>query len=1023
MKKYIILFFVCVCAHYTYAQFTLPDYVSTPNSANLGRYGDIPMSYYTGRADISIPLHHTEQRGVPLDITLSYDTSGILANSLPGWTGHGWILNAGGVITRSVNGAIDDYEPSSFWGSFGKANYFNSYEKLTYDINEGNGYHTLKEQVENDSCDLAPDVFYFNFMGKSGRFFLGGDGQWHVLSDSNLDVVFNVHDNANYIYPFINKFPHKSSFQPKTIKGFTILDDGGNKYIFGSVDGNDTNAIEYSIPFFWAGDQHSIASWVANAWYLSQVQDRFGNILYSFTYERGKFMVQASRLFESTYSSGQASFHFISSNTYSETYYDAGDVSFPYYFSLSSPVYLKQIQTLDKECVTFNQDKNMTLSSRDFYNSLYQPSVNGLYWNLEQRARNTINEEFDQIQQFPFYYLQTNDTVIAAFQNDSNTNKATDPLASMAMYPLKHISIRKAGGMPYKNYYLSYLHNASTRLFLKEIKITGAALYSGNTYKFTYYQPSSLPNDYLSVVTDHWGYYTGRNMQNYQSYLTSGNYNSLYTYKNPSFNTTKYGMLTEIQYPTGGVTKLEYELNNYAGYMSDDRQTFISTAGTAGGLRITSIQNYEDSTKTKLLNSRLFFYVGGQLFAQPRYYWTNWHPLPDNPGATISLSFFKDVSVIPLFNSFGPHVGYSMVTETMHDGTYNVYTYSNIADNKDERAFIEMGQEVSPDDMYSERGYKRGKLLSKETYSITGPQNEHLYARTTYHYRTDNVEERYVPISNIGYCTNGSLSYWTGGVYKLFYPKYDVISKVEKVRYGDKWVCDSTVYSKVDCYDKIVSVGFSHKAEYRRCNSETTYRGSDSIKTKYEYPADGSTLAKQFGLPVTAVSTYQNNHFVKKNQTVYGRRGGSFDVPIYELQYAATTSVADTLLRYISYTPTYRVSEYVDKGGCNTLLFWNKKDQLAATVRNPLGTITCDTLTSSPMNVVTSTNSNAIFGSYPTDVVAYTFNGNGQIASITQKNGVTLYYTYDSWNRLSAIKDENGNFLNKYTYKYRTEAP
>ena len=30
--------------------------IPTPNAAELGRYGDVPVSYFTGNADISIPL-------------------------------------------------------------------------------------------------------------------------------------------------------------------------------------------------------------------------------------------------------------------------------------------------------------------------------------------------------------------------------------------------------------------------------------------------------------------------------------------------------------------------------------------------------------------------------------------------------------------------------------------------------------------------------------------------------------------------------------------------------------------------------------------------------------------------------------------------------------------------------------------------------------------------------------------------------------------------------------------------------
>lgn len=67
---------------HTLAQLT-PDHVASPNAASLGRFGDIPVSYYTGRADVSIPLYKTTQRGVELDISLYYDTDVPIAIAEP----------------------------------------------------------------------------------------------------------------------------------------------------------------------------------------------------------------------------------------------------------------------------------------------------------------------------------------------------------------------------------------------------------------------------------------------------------------------------------------------------------------------------------------------------------------------------------------------------------------------------------------------------------------------------------------------------------------------------------------------------------------------------------------------------------------------------------------------------------------------------------------------------------------------------------------------------------------------------
>ena len=78
-----------------------PSYnAPTPTAADLGRYGDIPVSYYTGNANITIPIYTFNVRGVELPIRFDYDTRGVQLNKLPGWTGYNWTLSAGGVVTR-----------------------------------------------------------------------------------------------------------------------------------------------------------------------------------------------------------------------------------------------------------------------------------------------------------------------------------------------------------------------------------------------------------------------------------------------------------------------------------------------------------------------------------------------------------------------------------------------------------------------------------------------------------------------------------------------------------------------------------------------------------------------------------------------------------------------------------------------------------------------------------------------------------------------------------------------------------
>lgn len=52
MKR--ILFILMLVPIISKAQIKTFD-IPTPNAAELGRFGDIPVSYYTGKVDINIP--------------------------------------------------------------------------------------------------------------------------------------------------------------------------------------------------------------------------------------------------------------------------------------------------------------------------------------------------------------------------------------------------------------------------------------------------------------------------------------------------------------------------------------------------------------------------------------------------------------------------------------------------------------------------------------------------------------------------------------------------------------------------------------------------------------------------------------------------------------------------------------------------------------------------------------------------------------------------------------------------------
>ena len=167
-RTVIVLMAILMISVYTKAQQMSPTEVQTPNASGLGRFGDIPVSLYTGTPKISIPLYTMRMGNMELPITLEYDASGVLVNSLPGWTGHNWVLSAGGVITRTRNGACDEYIPTKQSTIAPYTSYFKAYWRLKEDMKNDD---VLTSNLMMNRYDYQPDIFTFNFMGKTGRFF------------------------------------------------------------------------------------------------------------------------------------------------------------------------------------------------------------------------------------------------------------------------------------------------------------------------------------------------------------------------------------------------------------------------------------------------------------------------------------------------------------------------------------------------------------------------------------------------------------------------------------------------------------------------------------------------------------------------------------------------------------------------------------------------------------------------------------------------------------------------------------
>jgi len=88
-----------------------PKTVQSPNAATLGSYGEIAVSPYTGKANISIDLHAVSDGNIQIPVSLQYDAAGVRPDVHPGWTGLNFGLSTNYSIIRTVKDGYDEYIP------------------------------------------------------------------------------------------------------------------------------------------------------------------------------------------------------------------------------------------------------------------------------------------------------------------------------------------------------------------------------------------------------------------------------------------------------------------------------------------------------------------------------------------------------------------------------------------------------------------------------------------------------------------------------------------------------------------------------------------------------------------------------------------------------------------------------------------------------------------------------------------------------------------------------------------------
>ena len=967
-----------------------PAAIASPNAATLGEFGEIPVSLFTGMPEISIPIYTVECNGLDMPITLDYHASGIRPDQHPNWTGIGWSLNVGGIITRVVNDCADD-ESKDYITEQEKYGYY--YRHIALENTEWSDRDFVRFLAQKDSqSDTEPDKFSFSFLGYSGNFYLDSSGEWKVQSSSALKVEmlgFNI-------VPMRNNDKQRDI---KTFGGFSIITDDGTKFIFGKENPSETERdetcpIDYSIDIF----RQSYDKWTATSWYLSKIILPNGDEV-KFTYERVNYICQMYRY----------TYNIIKARAEYEGIFHSGlessgfGVRWPslkdsYYGKLISPVYLHDIQFPNGDIVY-----------------LWRTKPSGSTEELKYPAK-AFDKSYDEEAEHYMFY-----------QNSTDNFTINDCIDSLKWQSLGAVCVTSKSGGSYI-YQFTYTKDYNQRLTLTELRKT-AAYAPICSYKFEYYQPEKMPK-YFEEETDHWGYCNGMPVTDYGTDL--GNYHKR---REPNAEKMKYGILTKIIYPTGGYARLEYEPHTYCKVVDKSRQALESLAEEkiAGGLRIKRIYGSKTGNSSDEQMMKEYHYVknfatggtetSGILGGKIQYLFEDYPVYSySHNDALITLSVFSSQSILPMSdNSVRSHIGYSEVAEKYANGAYKVYKYTNFDNGIFDEPHLSIIQASETDyEPYSSRAMERGLLSSIEEYDSSG----NIRSRQTISYEPDSDKS-----STFAPSVKASFSSITDSYVSVLYDegvayKFPTYSMRKKSKTEETYEPGSPVPFRVtETYE------YNDYKQVRKIRREAG--NGEAVIKEYTYPTDYANYMDYHQMVLEHVISpiVEYKETFDAGNGAYRQRYEKYDYKKYGSTYRpqkCTVAVrgAAELRKEYEYDKSGRLIAVTEDGAETTVYVWGYNGQHIIAEIKGVTLYEVETFVGDFDEFASSETPDfavieKIRQTYPGCVTSYTYSPFYGMTSKTDSRGSSEYYRYDTFGRLLYTVDNDGNVIKVFDYGYK----
>ncbi len=515
--------------------------IASPNAMSLGKFGDIPVNYHTGIPAVDIPIYTVKEGPLELPVGLSYHASGLKVMEPASWVGAGWSLQAGGVITRTVQGSPDErgtgtvnLQTHGHFSDFG----FNRYLWLGHEPGPIPIDSMMDwEAIMQGTKDGEPDLFFYNFAGFSGKFYFNDDGG-----------VVHVPENDIKVEPLYTG--------TESIKSFKLTIADGTKYYFGRTESpNDVDPIEKTKTY--SEVNGPVFGDVISSWYLNKIESADGLFSISLKYDTEQYSYFSIATFSSvaydpgsvTEIGGMPATRTIT--TYQTTYYTLPNGQTVYLTMpimvipgspyISTPVPLG-VSSLREYSLSKNIIEGVRLRQIIFSNGKIDFLPGNTRLDLNSNSLNLLDEINEQAKSLSSIRISNNEETFCYSYNLSYSYFEDINSALTGLFSNYNIETDR------KRLKLESIQQKSC----DNIEVVPP-------YTFSYYD--ELVPRRLSFGQDHWGFINGNsnNTQLMPAY-TVDRFNSVAgANREANWPAMRGGTLKKINYPTGGYTEFEFE--------------------------------------------------------------------------------------------------------------------------------------------------------------------------------------------------------------------------------------------------------------------------------------------------------------------------------------------------------------------------------------------------------------------------------------------------------------------------------